>query len=85
RQLETLKARLGPKNARLMPKDEWLAVHVAGPEYRVFLRQSVLNQQTRKTETRNVFVFLINLWTDKAKVEKAPAPQPPRGPAPGGE
>lgn len=79
RQLETLKARLGPKNAKLLPKDEWLAVHVAGPEYRVFLRQSVLNQQTRRIETRNVFVFLINLWTDKAKVEKAPAPQPAEG------
>ena len=81
RQLESLKARLGPKNAKLLPKDEWLAVHVSGPEYRVFLRQSVLNPQTRKTETRDIFVFLINLWTDKAKVEKAPAQpqgQPPR-------
>ena len=82
RQLESLKARLGPKNAKLLPKDEWLAVHVSGPEYRVFLRQSALNPQTRKTETRDIFVFLINLWTDKAKVEKAPAP-PPNGPPPG--
>lgn len=82
RQFEALKARLGPKNAKLLPKDEWLAVHVAGPEYRVFLRQSVLNPQTRKTETRDVFVFLINLWTDKAKVEKAPAAPPPHGPKP---
>ena len=81
RQLDTLKSRLGPKNAKLLPKDEWLAVHVRGPEYRVFLRQSVLNPQTRKTETRDIFVFLINLWTDKAKVEKAPA-QPPNGQPP---
>ena len=72
RQLETIKTRLGQKNAGLLPRDEWLAVHVAGPEYRVFLRQESFNQQNRKTETRNIFIFLINLWTDKAKVEKAP-------------
>jgi|GEM_PF-860899 len=81
-QLETLKARLGPKNAKLLPKDQWLAVHVGGPEYRVFLRQDTYNPQTRKTDTQNIFVFLINLWTDKAKVEKAPAPPPPIGAPP---
>ncbi len=83
RQMEILKAKLGAKNAKQMPKDEWLAVHVAGPEYRVFLRQSHLNPQTRKTETQNIFIFLVNLWTAKAKVEKAPpAPQAPQAPAP---
>jgi tetratricopeptide (TPR) repeat protein len=78
-QLETLKSRLGPKNAKLLPKDQWVAVHVAGPEYRVFLRQENYNPQIRKTEKQDVFIFLINLWTDKAKVEKAPAPPPPLG------
>ena len=78
-QLAELKAKLGPKNARLLPKDQWLAVHVAGPEYRVFLRQDSFNQQTRKTDAQNLYVFLINLWTGKAKVEKAPAAAPAKG------
>ncbi|OGR67520.1 MAG: hypothetical protein A2X30_02650 [Elusimicrobia bacterium GWB2_63_16] len=73
-QLEELKKRVGPRNARLLPKDQWLAVHVAGPEYRVFLREERHNSQTRKPETQDVFIFLINLWTGKAKVEKAPPP-----------
>lgn len=81
-QLEMLKARLGPKNAKYLPKDQWLAVHAAGPEYRVFLREEVYNLATRKTESRDVFIFLINLWTGKAKVEKAPPPPPPPGAPP---
>ncbi|MDO8806015.1 MAG: zinc ribbon domain-containing protein [Elusimicrobiota bacterium] len=81
-QLEALKAKLGPKNARLLPKDQWLAVHVAGPEYRVFLRQETFNPASRKTDTQNLYIFLINLWNGKAKVEKSPAvPQAaPKGP-----
>ena len=81
-ELEALKAKLGPKNARLLPKDQWLAVHVAGPEYRVFLRNESVNPQTRKTETQNLYIFLINLWNGKAKVEKAPpSATPPAAPA----
>jgi len=79
RQLEAMKARLGPKNAKLMPKDEWLAVHVGGPEYRVFMRQDSFNPQINKRESQNVFIFLINLWTGKAKIERAPAPPPAPG------
>ena len=76
RQLEAIRARLGSKNAKLMPKDQWLAVHVGGPEYRVFLRQESFNPQAGRTEAQNVYIFLINLWNGKAKVEKAPAPPP---------
>lgn len=76
-QLEAMKAKLGKKNAWLLPKDQWLAVHVAGPEYRVFLRQESVNPRTRRQETQDVFIFVVNLWTGKAKVEKAPAPPPP--------
>ncbi len=76
-QLEALKTRLGPKNAWLLPKDQWLAVHMGGPEYRVFLRQESVNPRTRKKEAQDVFIFLVNLWTNKAKVEKAPPPPPP--------
>ena len=79
RQLEALKARLGPKNAKLLPKDQWIAVHVGGPEYRVFMRQDQLNPQSGKIDSQNVFIFLINLWNGKAKVEKAPGPPPPPG------
>ena len=79
-QLEAIRARV--KNPKLMPKDQWIAVHVSGPEYRVFLRQEQFNPQTGRTEAQNVFVFLINLWSGKAKVEKAPAPPPPPGAPP---
>ncbi len=81
-QLEMLKARLGPRNAKFLPKDQWMAAHVGGPEYRVFLREESYLPATRKTESRDVFVFLINLWTNKAKVEKAPPPPPPPGAPP---
>jgi len=76
RQLEALRTKLGVKGAKYMPKDQWLAVHVAGPEYRVFLRQEALSQATKTRETTDIFVFLVNLWTSKGKVEKAPAIDP---------
>lgn len=72
RQLDALAAKLGPKGARFMPKDQWIAVHLAGPEYRVFLKQEARNPVSKKTETTDIFVFLVNLWTRNGKVEKAP-------------
>ena len=85
-QLEALKAKLGRKNAWLLPKDQWLAVHVGGPEYRVFLRQESVNPRTRRPEAQDIFIFLINLWTSKAKVEKAPpAPLPVQPPPQSGK
>jgi len=69
RQLETMKGQLGPQNAKFLPKDQWLAVHVTGPEYKVFLRQEALDPRTRRKETKDVFVFHVNLWTGKARVE----------------
>ena len=72
--LEALEARLGPKNAKYLPRDLWLAVHLSGPEYRVFLRQEALNPATKKREMTDVFVFFVNLWTRQGKVEKAPTP-----------
>ncbi|OGR50662.1 MAG: hypothetical protein A2049_10605 [Elusimicrobia bacterium GWA2_62_23] len=81
-QLEAMKAKLGPQNAKFLPKDQWMAAHIKGPEYRVFLRQEILNPRTRRQETQDVFIFNVNLWSGKAKVEKAPPPPPPPG-APG--
>jgi len=74
RHLEELAAKLGPKNAKYLPKDQWLAVHLSGPEYRVFLRQEALSPVSRKKEMTDVFVFSVNLWTRQGKVEKAPDP-----------
>jgi len=74
-QLEAMKAKLGRKNARLLPRDQWMAVHLGGPEYRVFLRQETPLPHSHKIESQDVYIFLVNLWTGKAKVEKAPAPQ----------
>jgi hypothetical protein len=76
RQLEAMKAKLGHKNTRLLPKDEWMAVHVGGPEYRVFLRQETYLPRSRKTDIKDIYVFLINLWTKKATLEKSPAQTP---------
>lgn len=71
-QLAALKAKLGARGARYLPTDSWMAVHVAGPEYRVFLRQKARDPRTGRFKTEDIYVFLINLWTSKAKVEKAP-------------
>jgi hypothetical protein len=84
-QLDELKRRLGPRNAKFLPKDQWLAVHVAGPEYRVFLRQTAPNLKTARSETKDIFIFLVNLWTGKGKVEKAPPAPPPPGQLPRGD
>ncbi|MCM2266974.1 MAG: zinc ribbon domain-containing protein [Elusimicrobiales bacterium] len=78
-QLEAMKAKLGPQNAKYLPKDQWMAAHIKGPEYRVFLRQEILNPRTRRQETQDIFIFNVNLWSGKAKVEKAPPPPPPPG------
>lgn len=74
RQLEAMREQLGPQKAKFLPRDQWLAVHLAGPEYKVFLRQEALDPRTRQKETKDVFVFHVNLWTGKAQVENA-APQ----------
>lgn len=71
RQLETMREQLGPQKARFLPRDQWLAVHVTGPEYKVFLRQEALDPRTRRKETKDVFIFHVNLWTGKAQVENA--------------
>ncbi|MDA8244320.1 MAG: hypothetical protein M0025_09410, partial [Elusimicrobia bacterium] len=77
KELADLKAKLGPRNAKYLPRDQWMAVHVAGPEYRVFLRQEGLSPRTRKQETQTLYTFLINLWTGRAAVEKAPGQDKP--------
>lgn len=76
RQLEALKTKLGPKGAKYLPTDTWLAMHLSGPEYRVYLRQEALSPATRKRETADIFIFFINLWTSKGKVEQAPPIDP---------
>ena len=83
--LAAIKDRLGPKNAKFFPREDWMAVHAAGPEYRVFLRQEALNPRTRKTETQNLYIFLVNLWTGRATIEKAPGQDKPGDVVPGGK
>ncbi|MDA8131985.1 MAG: zinc ribbon domain-containing protein [Elusimicrobia bacterium] len=85
KELADLKAKLGPRNARLLPKDQWMAVHVAGPEYRVFLRQEGINLRTKKSETQTLYTFLVNLWTGRATVEKAPGQDKPGEVSPDGK
>ena len=79
-QLEQMKARVG--NSSKLPKDRWFSVHVAGPEYRVFLRQQVYNPATRKIDSDDIFIFWVNLWSNTGKVEKAPGMPGPSLPKP---
>jgi hypothetical protein len=71
---ESMAARLGPKNARYMPKDSWVAAHLTGPEYRVVLRQEGLNSRTRQRDLKNVYVFMVNLWTGVIRLEEGALP-----------
>ena len=73
-ELGAIAARLGPRNASYMPKDNWIAAHLAGPEYRVVLRQEVLNSRTRQKEVKDVYTFTVNLWTDAIKLEQGTLP-----------
>ncbi|MEI7481352.1 MAG: zinc ribbon domain-containing protein [Elusimicrobiota bacterium] len=61
--LDSTAARLGPKNMRYMPKDNWVAAHLSGPEYRVVLWQEGLNPSTRQKDVKSVYAFMVNLWT----------------------
>jgi len=61
--LDSIAARLGPKNMRYMPKDNWVAAHLSGPEYRVVLWQEGLNPNTRQKDIKSVYAFMVNLWT----------------------
>lgn len=79
RQLAALREHLGRAGARYLPRDQWLAVHVAGPNYRVYLRSETLDPRTRRRNTRDIYVFLVNLWTEKAEAEKLPPAPPPPG------
>ncbi len=75
-QLAALRKRLGRARARYLPRDQWLAVHVAGPNYRVYLRSEALDPRTRRPQTMDIYVFLVNLWTEKAEAEKLPPASP---------
>ncbi len=74
KELEATAARLGPKNMRYMPKDNWVAAHLTGPEYRVVLRQESLNQRTRQNDVKNVYEFMVNLWTGGIRLKEGVLP-----------
>ena len=62
--------RLGRKNRRFLPKDTWSAIHIIGPEYRVFLREVRINPLTKMKETKNLRIFKVNLWLNSIILEK---------------
>ena len=70
RELSDLAAKLGPRKAKFLPKDTWLAAHISGPEYRVTLREETLRPGAGTAEIRDIMVFNVNLWTARAKIEK---------------
>jgi len=73
-ELAAAAARLGPKNAKFIPKDSWIAAHLSGPEYRVVLRQETLDFRTRRNEVRDIYTFMVNLWTGAIKMEQGGLP-----------
>lgn len=74
KELDSISARLGPGKMRYMPKDNWLAAHIAGPEYRVVLRQESRNPRTRQKDVKNVYMFRVNLWTGVIRLEEGALP-----------
>ncbi len=74
KELASITVRTGPKNMRYMPKDNWVSAHIAGPEYRVVLRQEGLNPRTRQMDIKNVYVFTVNLWTGIIRLEEGTLP-----------
>lgn len=74
RELEAAAARLGTNNRKYMPKDSWTAAHVSGPEYRVVLRQEAVNMRTRQKEVRDIYIFMVNLWTGVIRLEQGVLP-----------
>ena len=75
-----LASRSGPKNARYTPKDDWVAAHLAGPEYRVVLREQSLNPRTRQKDLKNVYAFTVNMWTGVIRLEEGTLPPKPGAP-----
>ena len=76
-ELDSIASRLGPKNMRYMPKDNWVAAHLTGPEYRVVLRQEGLNPRTQQNELKNVYVFMVNMWTGVIRLKEGVLPPKP--------
>ncbi|MBU2575002.1 MAG: hypothetical protein KKH28_13090 [Elusimicrobia bacterium] len=68
-----LAAMLGPRNMKFMPKDNWITAHLSGPEYRVILRQEGINPRTRQKDFKDLYVFMVNLWTGVIKLERDPS------------
>ncbi|MCG2726083.1 MAG: zinc ribbon domain-containing protein [Elusimicrobia bacterium] len=60
---------LGRKNRKFMPKDKWSAIHITGPEYRVFLREEKINHLTKMKESKNLRIFRVNLWSRSIALE----------------
>ncbi len=61
--------RLGKRKRRFVPKDKWSAIHIAGPEYRVFLREIKINPLTKMKESKNLRIFRVNLWSHSIALE----------------
>ncbi|MBU2530283.1 MAG: hypothetical protein KKD35_04500, partial [Elusimicrobia bacterium] len=60
---------LGKRRLHLLPQDKWSAIHIGGPEYRVFLREIKVNPLTKMKETKNLRIFRVNLWSHNIALE----------------
>ncbi|MEA3307274.1 MAG: hypothetical protein U9Q34_05780 [Elusimicrobiota bacterium] len=63
--------RLGKRRRKYMPRDKWSAIHIQGPEYKVFLREIRINPLTRMKESKNLRIFRVNLWSHSIALENA--------------
>ena len=73
KELASVAAMLGTKNQKFLPADRWITAHIAGPEYRVVLRNEGLNPRTRQREIKDLYAFVVNLWTETIRLEKDPS------------
>lgn len=71
--LAAISEELGARNQKFLPADRWITAHISGPEYRVVLRQDGVNPATRQREIKDIYAFVVNLWTGAIVLEKDPS------------
>ncbi|MCK4935402.1 MAG: zinc ribbon domain-containing protein [Elusimicrobiales bacterium] len=68
-EIANIAKRLGKRKRRFVPRDKWSAIHLKGPEYRVFLREIRINPLTKMKESKILRIFKVNLWSHGISLE----------------
>lgn len=73
KELAAVAEMLGSKNMKFMPIERWVTAHIAGPEYRLVLKQDGINPRSKQREIKDIYAFVVNLWTGAIRLEKDPS------------